>query len=74
MKNLNNFAKDAQAGETPQSQPVPGSNQVPNSAGGYSWQVDDWVRLDRFLVLGSEGGTYYIQEKALTATISRRRR
>jgi 60 kDa SS-A/Ro ribonucleoprotein len=28
--------------------------------------VDDWVRLDRFLVLGSEGGTYYINERRLT--------
>ena len=34
---------------TPQSQPMPGSTQVPNSAGGYAWQVDDWTRLDRFL-------------------------
>ena len=25
------------------------------------------VRLDRFLVLGSEGGTYYIQERELTS-------
>ena len=52
--------------ETPQSQPIPGSDQVPNSAGGYAWAVDDWKRLDRFLVLGSEGGTYYISEQKLT--------
>ena len=44
---------------TAQSAPIPGSKQVANSAGGYAWAVDDWVRLDRFLVLGSEGGTYY---------------
>ena len=41
----------------PQSAPIPGSTQVPNSAGGYTWSVDDWTRLRRFLVLGSEGGT-----------------
>lgn len=52
--------------ETPQSQPIPGTDQVPNSAGGYTWAVDDWKRLDRFLVLGSEGGTYYISEAKLT--------
>lgn len=52
--------------QTPQSLPLPGSSQVPNSAGGYAWKVDDWMRLDRFLVLGSEGGTYYVSEKALT--------
>jgi len=39
---------------------------VPNSAGGYAWGIDEWVRLDRFLVLGTEGGTYYISEKKLT--------
>jgi 60 kDa SS-A/Ro ribonucleoprotein len=52
--------------QTPQSDPIPGSAQVPNSAGGYSFPVDDWVRLDRFLILGSEGGSYYATEHALT--------
>jgi 60 kDa SS-A/Ro ribonucleoprotein len=52
--------------QTPQSQPIPGSNQVANSAGGYAWAVDDWMQLDRFLVLGSEGGTFYIQPQKLT--------
>ena len=51
---------------TPQAEPIPGSAQVPNSAGGYTWALDKWERLDRFLVLGSEGGTYYITERALT--------
>src|SRR4051794_34486857 len=51
---------------TPQSAPIPGSNQVPNSAGGYIFPVDDWVRLDRFLILGSEGGSYYASEHKLT--------
>ena len=39
---------------------------MPNSAGGYAWPVDKWTRLDRFLVLGSEGGTFYIGERKLT--------
>jgi 60 kDa SS-A/Ro ribonucleoprotein len=51
---------------TPQSEPVPGSAQVPNSAGGYAWTLDAWGRLDRFLVLGTEGGTYYAAERELT--------
>ncbi len=50
----------------PQGEPIPGSAQVPNSAGGYAWALDRWGRLDRFLVLGSEGGTYYVGERALT--------
>jgi 60 kDa SS-A/Ro ribonucleoprotein len=51
---------------TPQSEPIPGSGQVPNSAGGYAWALSHWDRLDRFLVLGSEGGTYYVGERELT--------
>ncbi|XP_060630517.2 RNA-binding protein RO60 [Anolis sagrei] len=40
-------------------------NQVPNSEGGYVWQVTDMNRLHRFLCFGSEGGTYYIKEQKL---------
>ena len=50
----------------PQSAPIPGAGQTPNSAGGYTWAVDDMARLRRFLVLGSEGGTYYATERKLT--------
>lgn len=52
--------------QTPQNAPIPGTSQVPNSAGGYGWAVGGWDRLKRFLVLGAEGGTYYITEQALT--------
>jgi 60 kDa SS-A/Ro ribonucleoprotein len=50
--------------QAPQWLPLP--RQVANSAGGHAWPVDDWARLRRFLVLGSEGGTYYASELALT--------
>jgi 60 kDa SS-A/Ro ribonucleoprotein len=60
-----NYARLFHRRITPQSQPIPGSTQVPNSAGGYAWQVDDWARLERFLILGAEGGTYYIGERDL---------
>jgi 60 kDa SS-A/Ro ribonucleoprotein len=49
------FATRVRAMLTPQQEPIPGSGQVPNSAGGYAWTVTPWDRLDRFLVLGSEG-------------------
>jgi 60 kDa SS-A/Ro ribonucleoprotein len=52
--------------KTPQSAPIPGSSQVRNDNAGYVWAVDDWARLDRFLVLGSEGGSYYASERKLT--------
>jgi 60 kDa SS-A/Ro ribonucleoprotein len=48
----------------PQWLPLPG--QVPNSAGGHAWAVDVWTRLRRFLILGSEGGSYYASEWTLT--------
>ena len=51
---------------TPQAEPIPGTTQIPNSAGGHAWAVDRWTRLDRFLVLGAEGGTFYVGERELT--------
>lgn len=52
---------------TPVSQPIPGrTDQVPNSTGGYVFSVDDWSRLHRFLMIGTEGGTYYVGETELT--------
>lgn len=47
-----------------QSDVLPG--MVPNSAGGAAYPVDNWMRLDRFLVLGSEAGSYYAGERELT--------
>lgn len=52
---------------TPQTQPDPTRpDQVRNSAGGYTFRVDEWQRLRRFLVLGTDGGTYYASEQKLT--------
>ena len=45
---------------------LPLAGQVANSAGGHAWAVDVWTRLRRFLVLGSEGGSYYASEWTLT--------
>jgi 60 kDa SS-A/Ro ribonucleoprotein len=63
---MTNYGKHFSTRETPQSEPIPGTNQIENNAGGYTWAVDDWTRLDRFLLLGSEGGTYYVNEHRLT--------
>ncbi len=45
---------------------LPLAGQIANSAGGHAWAVDVWARLRRFLILGSEGGSYYASEWALT--------
>lgn len=62
MNYKEHFAK--RPASVPQSQPL--SGMIPNSANGFSWPIDGWGRLNRFLILGSEGGTYYIGERALT--------
>jgi len=51
---------------TPQSAPIPGTTQVKNAAGGYVFSVSKWDALRRFLILGSEGGTYYVGEQKFT--------
>ncbi|MFN8528471.1 MAG: TROVE domain-containing protein [Anaerolineae bacterium] len=61
------FTQNLHTPQTPQSEPIPGTNQARNNAGGYSFQIDAWDRLHRFLILGSEGGSYYATERALTA-------
>lgn len=57
---------------TLQTVAIPGASQVKNSAGGYVYKVDDMQALDRFLILGTEGGTYYVSEKALTIDNAKR--
>lgn len=61
-----NYTKHVQTKVTPQSEPIPGKTMVKGDAGGYVFEVDKWARLRRFLILGSEGGTYYASEKKLT--------
>jgi len=61
-----NYAKHVSTKKTPQTEKIVGSNQVQNAAGGYVYPVDDMVRLERFLILGAEGGSYYVGERKLT--------
>ena len=48
--------------ETPQTQPIKGreSEMVRGDSGGWQFKLDPFVRLDRFLKLGSTGGSYYV--------------
>lgn len=54
---------------TPQNQPIPGreAEMTRNNAGGYTFTKDLWTKLEDFIVLGTEGGTYYLGEDKLTA-------
>lgn len=42
------------------------ADQAQNNAGGFVFALDDWKRLDRFLVLGSDEPTYYASARELT--------
>ena len=66
-KNIKNALTGLNATETPQSLPIPGRDMVENNAGGFVFKLDEWKQLERFLILGSEGGTFYVSEKKLTA-------
>ena len=59
------YTKHVSPKVTPQSEPVSCKPTVSNSAGGFSFEVTDWVRLDRFLILDSEGGGYHASERKL---------
>jgi 60 kDa SS-A/Ro ribonucleoprotein len=50
---------------TPQSQPAGGAT-VKNAAGGHVFGISDLERLRRFLILGTDGGTYYTKAPELT--------
>ena len=56
-----------------QREPVMGreAEMVENAAGGYVFKVDDWVRLERFLILGTEGGSYYVGDRDLSIANAR---
>lgn len=52
---------------TTQMSPLPGRpDMAKNNNGGYTFQTTLFDQLLRFLILGTEGGTYYASEKAHT--------
>lgn len=64
--NKNSYAGIVNPKNTPQSEPLMGENQVRNASGGYVYATDEWTILDRFLILGTLGGTYHASEAKLT--------
>lgn len=59
MDPLKDFGARMPSPQTEQALP----NQVENHAGGFVFQVTDAMRAQRFLILGTEGGTYYASER-----------
>lgn len=68
--NVSPTSKAARSGlmNTPQTAPIPGreAEMVHNSAGGFTFALDAWKMLDRFLIIGSDQPTYYATAKELT--------
>lgn len=61
---MGQYLREHSTRSTPQSEPMR-SDQSENAAGGFVWEVDDWMRARRFLILGAEGGTYYVGQREL---------
>lgn len=60
------YGTEYQTKSTPPHRPIPGKNMVQNEDKAYVFKADSWDRLDRFLILGSEGGSYYAGQHKLT--------
>lgn len=60
------YGQHVNPNKTSQTNPIFGKTMEKNEAGGYGFKKDSWSRLNNFLILGSEGGTYYVQERELT--------
>ncbi len=60
--------KTPTAKKTPQSKPIPGreKDMTRNNAGAMAFKADSWERFQRFLIISSEGGSYYVGEQDLT--------
>lgn len=60
-----NYSQHVSTRTTPQKEKAR-PDQVENNAGGYVFAIDCWKQLDRFLILGNEGGSYYATERQMT--------
>jgi len=64
---MKNYLKAISAQHVNQRERLPGRHdQVRNDAGGFVFEVADETRFLRFLILGTEGGTFYVDERSQT--------
>lgn len=61
-KALRNVRLNGPTAQTEQAKP----EQIKNNAGGFVFKVSNRTRLDRFLIIGTDGGTYYQGQRDLT--------
>lgn len=66
LRNLSSTNKKART-ETPIHKRTPGrTDEIQNSSGAFVFKVSDKDRLERFLILGTDGGSFYAGERKLT--------
>lgn len=59
LKNYTTEQRNARIA-TPQTQRTAGKSEVENNAGGFTFKVSDHDRYLRFLILGTDANTYYV--------------
>lgn len=64
---MTNYGDILGSNKTAQNKPI-NTNQIKNDAGGYVFKADMWVTLDRFLIMGIPGNTFYVSQKNLVVT------
>ena len=66
MKDFQQYHQTRSLGNTPAKREIPGrTDMVANSEGGYVFKTDPFTQLERFLILGITGGTFYVGERDL---------
>ena len=68
MTSKNFYVNHAFSNAATQLEPIPGREveMVQNNAGGFTFALDTWGYLDRFLILGSSMPSYYTSANKLT--------
>lgn len=61
-----NYVNHFNTTKTPKNQAIPGKTMIKNESGGFVFEVSDWSKLKRFLILGTEKGSFYASEKNMT--------
>lgn len=63
---MTNYSDHYSKKKTQQSESIQGKDMIKNNAGGYVFEASLEQQFRRFLILGTESGSYYVREKELT--------
>ncbi len=63
---MTNYGNHYSKKKTSQNEPIPEKDMIENNAGGYAFKITPEQKFRRFLILETEGGSYYVTERELT--------